>query len=194
VYTDDHRGRHVGRLEVPAPLRDPLTVTGEHDCLGRIRRDVHRDLPPTVVLERLGDKLSCYRVSTRRFRQCFGTARTGRLFWSSFVGLRFLESRPSRSLVALSISVSRTTLQGCYLVDRLVALRKLPVRLVQPQVRCRPGRHSPRSGRPARNWGAQRHGPACEPARSPLVKRPPLADRQRPGPGPPCVRSPGRGS
>jgi hypothetical protein len=39
-------------------LRDPLTVTGEHDCLGRIRRDVHRDLPATVVLEPLGDKLS----------------------------------------------------------------------------------------------------------------------------------------
>ena len=62
VYTDDHRGRYVGRLEEPAPLRDQLTVTGEHDCLGRIRRDVHRDLPTTVVVERLGDELSRYRV------------------------------------------------------------------------------------------------------------------------------------
>ena len=51
VYTDDHRGRYVGRLEEPAPLRDPLTVTGEHDCLGRTRRDVHRDLPTSVVVE-----------------------------------------------------------------------------------------------------------------------------------------------
>ena len=58
VYTDDHRGRYVGRLEDSAPLRDQLTVTGEHDRLGRIRRDVHRDLPATVVLERLGDELS----------------------------------------------------------------------------------------------------------------------------------------
>ena len=65
VYTDDHRGRYVGRLEVTAPLRDQLTVTGEHDGLGRIRRDVHRDLPTTVVLERLGDELSRYRVGTR---------------------------------------------------------------------------------------------------------------------------------
>jgi hypothetical protein len=30
---------------------------GEHDCHGRGRRDVHRDLPSTVVLERLGNKL-----------------------------------------------------------------------------------------------------------------------------------------
>src|SRR5215469_11241173 len=58
VYTDDHRGRYVGRLEDSAPLRDQLTVTGEHDCLGRICRDVHRDLSATVVIERLGDDLS----------------------------------------------------------------------------------------------------------------------------------------
>src|SRR5215469_3537291 len=58
VNTDDHRGRYVGRLEDSAPLRDQLTVTGEHDCLGRICRDVHRDLPTTVVIERLGDDLS----------------------------------------------------------------------------------------------------------------------------------------
>ena len=58
VDTDDHRGRYVGRLEDSAPLRDQLAVTGEHDCLGRVRRDVHRDLPATVVLERLGDELS----------------------------------------------------------------------------------------------------------------------------------------
>ena len=58
VGTDDHRGWYAGGLEVAAPLRDPLTVTGEHDSLRRIRRHVHRDLPPAVVGERLGDELS----------------------------------------------------------------------------------------------------------------------------------------
>ncbi len=58
MYTDDHRGRYVGLLEQPAPLRDSLTVAGEDDCFGRVRRNVHRDLPSTVVLERLSDKLS----------------------------------------------------------------------------------------------------------------------------------------
>ena len=58
VCTDDHRGRYVGRLEDSSPRRDQLAVTGEHDCLGRIRWDVHRDLPTTIVLERLGDELS----------------------------------------------------------------------------------------------------------------------------------------
>jgi hypothetical protein len=82
VYTDDHRGRYVGRLKVPAPLRDQLTVTGEHDCLGRVYRDVHRDLSTTVVLERLGDELSRYRVSTRRFRRCFGPPAPA-VVWSS---------------------------------------------------------------------------------------------------------------
>ena len=41
VDADDHRGRYVGRLEDLAPLRDQLTVAGEHDRLGRGRRDVH---------------------------------------------------------------------------------------------------------------------------------------------------------
>src|ERR1700716_1228649 len=72
VCTDDYRGRDVGRLEEPAPRRDQLTVTGEHDCLGRTRGDVHRDVPTTVVLERLGDELSCNRVGSRRLRRCFG--------------------------------------------------------------------------------------------------------------------------
>ena len=58
MYTDDHRRRHVGRLEVPSPLRDQLTVTREHDCLGRTWRDVHRNLATTVVAERLGNELS----------------------------------------------------------------------------------------------------------------------------------------
>jgi hypothetical protein len=58
VNTDDHRGRYAGRLEDATPLRDQLTVTGEHDRLGRICRDVYRDLPATVVVERLGDDLS----------------------------------------------------------------------------------------------------------------------------------------
>src|SRR5580658_4445820 len=58
MYADDHCGRYVGLLEQPAPLRDSLTVTGEDDCFGRLRWNVHRDLPSTVVLEHLGDKLS----------------------------------------------------------------------------------------------------------------------------------------
>jgi hypothetical protein len=40
------------------PPRDQLTVTGEHNRLRRIRRDIHRDLPPAVVLERLRDELT----------------------------------------------------------------------------------------------------------------------------------------
>src|SRR5436190_9098410 len=60
--TDNHRRRDVGRLEVAAPLRDQLTVAGKHDCIGPIGRDVHRDLPTTVVFERLGDELSSYRL------------------------------------------------------------------------------------------------------------------------------------
>src|SRR5580658_5944813 len=58
MYTDDHCGPCVCIFEQPAPLRYSLTVTGEHDCLGRVRWNVNRDLPSTVVLERLGDKLS----------------------------------------------------------------------------------------------------------------------------------------
>src|SRR5213078_4797813 len=58
MYTDDHCGRYVGLLDQPAPLRDSLTVTGEDDCFGRVRWNLHRDLPSTVVLEHLGDQLS----------------------------------------------------------------------------------------------------------------------------------------
>src|SRR5271169_2364967 len=58
MYTDDHCGRYVGLLEQPAPLRASLAVTGEDDCFGQLRWNVHRDLPSTVVLEHLGDKLS----------------------------------------------------------------------------------------------------------------------------------------
>src|SRR5262249_46583765 len=54
----------------PAPLRDQLTVTGEYDRLGRIWRDVHRDLPTTVVVEPLGDKFARDRVGPRR--RCLG--------------------------------------------------------------------------------------------------------------------------
>jgi pimeloyl-ACP methyl ester carboxylesterase len=57
VGTDDHGSWHVGGLKNTAPLRDQLAVTGEHDCLGRNRRDVHRHLPTTIVVERLGDEL-----------------------------------------------------------------------------------------------------------------------------------------
>src|SRR5580698_1577152 len=58
MHTDDHCGRYVGLLEQPAPLRDSLTVAGEDDCFGPVRRNIHRDLPSTVVVEHLGDKLS----------------------------------------------------------------------------------------------------------------------------------------
>jgi hypothetical protein len=52
MYADDHCGRYVGLLEQPASLRDALTVTGEDDGFGRLRWNVHRDLPSAVVLER----------------------------------------------------------------------------------------------------------------------------------------------
>src|SRR5258707_13778407 len=58
MYTDDHGGRYVGPLKQPAPLRDLLTVAGEDDCFRRPRWNVYRDMPSTVELERLSDKLS----------------------------------------------------------------------------------------------------------------------------------------
>src|SRR5689334_14058484 len=58
MCTNDQCGRYAGLLEQPAPLRDALTVTAEDDCFGRVRWNVHRDLPSTVVLEHLCDKLS----------------------------------------------------------------------------------------------------------------------------------------
>ena len=54
VCTDDHDRRYVGCLEVSSPRRDQLAVTGEHDCFGRIRWEIRRDLTTSVVLERLG--------------------------------------------------------------------------------------------------------------------------------------------
>src|SRR5215831_760249 len=59
MRTDDHRGRCVGPLKHAAPLRNQLAITGEHDCFGRLRRDIHRDLPAIIVLKRLSDELSC---------------------------------------------------------------------------------------------------------------------------------------
>jgi hypothetical protein len=58
VRTNDHRGRHVSRLEDLAPGRDQLAVAGEDDGLGRRRRHIDRDLPSTVVVQRLGEKLT----------------------------------------------------------------------------------------------------------------------------------------
>src|SRR5579863_2218252 len=58
VDTDDHGGRSAGLLERLAPPRDSLAVGGEDDCLGRARRNVYRDLPSAIELERLGDELS----------------------------------------------------------------------------------------------------------------------------------------
>src|SRR5271165_7677388 len=74
MHTDDHCGRYVRPLEQTAPLRDCLTVTGEDDCFGRVRWNVHRDLPSTVVLEHLGDK---------RSRRCAGglDGRSAGLTW-----------------------------------------------------------------------------------------------------------------
>ena len=57
--TDDHCRGYVSCLNGFAPLRDQLTVPSEYDRLGRSRRDIHRDLPTTVVLnESLGDELT----------------------------------------------------------------------------------------------------------------------------------------
>src|SRR5579872_6029095 len=78
MCTDDHRGRYVGRLKDSAPLRNQLAVTGEHDCLGRLWRDIHRDRPATVVLKCLGDELSsdghcrCLLVSSGDGPVCWG--------------------------------------------------------------------------------------------------------------------------
>src|SRR5580700_11918673 len=56
--TDDHCRSNAGLLDQPAPLRNSLAVPGIDDRFRRVRRNVYRDLPPTVVLERLRDKLS----------------------------------------------------------------------------------------------------------------------------------------
>ena len=53
----------------------PWPSPAKHDRPGRIRRDVHRDLPAAVVVEGLGDKFSGCPAGTWRFRQCSGTAR-----------------------------------------------------------------------------------------------------------------------
>ena len=58
MRTDDHRRWPGGRLEVPAPFRDQLTVTSKDDCLGWIWGHVHRDVATTVVVEGLDDELS----------------------------------------------------------------------------------------------------------------------------------------
>ena len=84
VDTDDQCGRYVGQLEVPAPVRDRLTVTGEHDCLGRSRRNVRRDLPATVVIERPSHELSRDWVGTRRYWLWLGcTSADARLLFHS---------------------------------------------------------------------------------------------------------------
>jgi len=51
-------GAESAGLKDAAPLRDQLAITGEDYCLRRNWRDVHRHLPATVVVERLGDELS----------------------------------------------------------------------------------------------------------------------------------------
>jgi hypothetical protein len=68
VDADDHRGRHVRLIEQPGPPRQALAVAGEHDRLGRTGRDVHRDLPPTVVVEHVADELSRCPIVRHRTR------------------------------------------------------------------------------------------------------------------------------
>src|SRR5262245_18101232 len=58
MCTDDHRGGQVGRFEDPSPESDQPAVTAEDYGLGGTRRDIRRDLPSTVVVERLGDELA----------------------------------------------------------------------------------------------------------------------------------------
>src|ERR1700683_5235425 len=97
MYADNHCGRYVGLLEQPAPLRDSLTVTGEDDCFGPVRGNVHRDLPPTVALERLGDKLS---------RDYAGAP-------SDSFSLRLTRLRTCFLMALPSYSAERVTLPGC---------------------------------------------------------------------------------
>jgi hypothetical protein len=58
VRCNDHRGQYVDRFQHGSPRRDQLAVTGEHDGLGRSRRDIRRDRPPTAVSQPLGDELT----------------------------------------------------------------------------------------------------------------------------------------
>lgn len=60
VNADDHCRGHVQRCETRAPLRDQLSITGEYDCLRRARWNINGDPTPTVVVERLGDQISCH--------------------------------------------------------------------------------------------------------------------------------------
>ena len=58
VNAHNDRDRHVEPFEVSTPLWQHLTVPSEHDRLGRIPREVDRDLPPAVVVENLATKFS----------------------------------------------------------------------------------------------------------------------------------------
>ncbi|MFC4948426.1 hypothetical protein [Pseudonocardia sp. GCM10023141] len=60
VRADHHRRGHIGVVEVLAPRRDQLTITGEDDRLRSIRRHVHRDGPTTVVRQHLGDEFALH--------------------------------------------------------------------------------------------------------------------------------------
>lgn len=66
VNPHHHRGGDVRRLvNISTPRRENLIVTGEHNRLGPARWDVHRHLTPTVVVERLGEKLARHGVDGR---------------------------------------------------------------------------------------------------------------------------------
>src|SRR5215831_9714140 len=58
VHANDHGRRQIRSFKNHAPLRDHLAVTGKYNRLGRIWRDVHRDPPTRVVVERLANEFS----------------------------------------------------------------------------------------------------------------------------------------
>jgi len=87
VHADDHRGRHAGRLEGPAPPRDPLAVAGEHDRPGGSgrgtspragrHRERHRDARYAVA-GRHADVRQCSDPGRRVRRRRPGGSRVGR--------------------------------------------------------------------------------------------------------------------
>src|SRR5215467_5855189 len=64
VRANDHGRRQIRAFKNHAPLRDRLAVTGIYNRLGRVWRDVHRDPPTCVVVERLANKFSGDRHSS----------------------------------------------------------------------------------------------------------------------------------
>ena len=67
VYANDHGRGYIRCLKKSSPLRGHLTVTGEHDRLGRNWWDIDRDLPFIVVVECFRNKFADDRVGLGRF-------------------------------------------------------------------------------------------------------------------------------